>query len=112
MKKQKNYCWIGISLMIIIMIVIMIVSGIIYYKMPKQVCHNEFETKKIELMGTINYIGLHDCYYNFNEVEIICEDGIDITIYGGMMARVCNSNEENKICLIKTKKEVCEIVWK
>ena len=54
-ENKKNNCWFGITLIII---TILIVGGIIYYKMPKQVCHDEIETELIEI-GHYDYTTLN-----------------------------------------------------
>ena len=79
--------------------------------MPKRYCHNEIETKKLEL--SCDYIYFPDT------TEVLCEDGVNIDNYyysHKICLNRCDINEAiikgdftDKTCIIKTKNKVCEV---
>ncbi len=77
---------------------------------PKRVCHVEEGTQKIELCGLKNNNSVCNFLsydYNYYDTEPICED--DVVIYTGSRM-VAYYGTGIKTCLLKSEKEVCEVV--
>ena len=85
-------------------------------------CHNETIEKWITLQGRVcvgneSYWGGISCTYEnakieFNDEtdEVDCEEGVMRNIFNCYPDEIINLTPEPKNCLIKTTKEVCEIV--
>ncbi|MCK5023483.1 MAG: hypothetical protein KAS04_04895 [Candidatus Aenigmarchaeota archaeon] len=74
--------------------------------MPKRVCHTETKTEAFTIKSVFDPIRT----FPFN-TEILCEDGVRVVEYDALGKKVIYgySNEVGKTCIVKTKKEVCEI---
>ena len=105
-EKTNSSCWIGITLIIII---ILVVGGIIYYKMPKQVCHDEETIVRIKAECSTSY------QYIPANAERICDDGVkgatekidyDSIVYD------CNFDEVDRYCMYRQINKVCEVVYR
>jgi len=109
-KQKINNYLIGITLIII---TILLVGGFIYKKMPREVCHNKYNVEKIELKAFCYETEYYsDCISDFatipeNAIEVICEDGVN-ELWGDSLETY---SKEQKVCLIKTSTEVCEVVY-
>lgn len=75
---------------------------------PKRVCHIEEEIEWVEL-GIDSTIEERTFDYN---ATIICEGDVEIGHYEGLQEQIIWFTEEDSYtkCLIKTKKEVCEVI--
>ena len=112
---MKNKCkyWIGIVLIIVLIVTctLIINSKINEYeeKVPYEVCHDEESIEKVNVYA-IEYIpfNLHSDYCRLYVGEVTCEDGVVIHEYSN---KLCNFGDEDKVCLIKTVTEVCEIIY-
>lgn len=109
-ENKKNYCWVGVTLIII---TILIVGGIIYYKMPKQVCHLESNIEVINLKGAIIYGMEYEDYQNRwsdKNTEYLCSDEIEVDNLQSMNSIWFVGMEG--VCILKNYKKICEVVYK
>jgi len=112
-KNRNNYNMKFIYIIIIILLcIVIIISWNIYSKMPKKECHIEYSTEK-------KIIDRRDILTFPYETEILCEDGVYIgewenlnskSIFGCMDLVNGECSGYNKVCLIKKKKEICEVI--
>ncbi len=86
----------------------------IYSQMPKEICHTEYNIDKI-VLDSIEFKDYHWTFILYQEFsdycksfsgEITCEDGVTIS-----SGAVCNYGIEDKICLVKESKEICEVIY-
>ena len=103
--KSNKLIWVGIVLVILLTLAS---ATFIYYKMPKEVCHTEETTRRVDLpiWSDLSYFTEDNCDYFVG--EILCEEGVSVYEYS---KKVCNFGSEDMVCLEKIKTEVCEIQW-
>ena len=80
-------------------------------KLPKRVCHFEENVEKINFSACNEYSCSFPTTMDFPEgSEIICENEIYVSSYKDTSIPFIRTiSRELKTCLIKTKKEICEI---
>jgi len=114
MKKKIDKCYIIIPIILVILFFALFQIHELKNElknMPKKVCHTEEKITKVELdtyCYSFNYITGEACVnlgYYFGDNEIICEEGVEI--YLGEAFNF--ERNTTKICLVKTKEEICEI---
>lgn len=104
--KENTTYWKGILLVIL---VVLLTGSFIYYKMPKENCHDEISIRSVTFQGFCYEFSygercVNTWYFLEEDEEVICEDGID-----EHLGLIEYNGKEPKVCLFKKTKEICEI---